>query len=49
MTEIDRILFVSLNVEKHMYYVLNDGNFVEKFYAVSNDKAKEIFRNKYGK
>ena len=48
MKEIDRILFVTLNVEKNMYYVLNDQNFVEKFFAISDEKAKEIFHSKYG-
>lgn len=52
MKEIDRILFVSLNKDtfyKGMYIILNDQNYVDKFYANSDDKAKEIFRERYGK
>ena len=50
MTEIDRILFVTLSRDiDGMYYVHNDWNYVEKFYAESDRKAKERFRSKYGK
>ena len=50
MEEIDRIIFVTLSADRkyHMYYVHNDWNYVEKFYAESDNKAKEIFRSKYG-
>lgn len=49
MKEIDRICFMSLNAERYMYYVLNDGYFVEKFFAESDAQAKAIFRFKYGR
>lgn len=43
MTEIDRILFVTLNTDKFGYYILNDGNFVMKFFAESDDEAIKKF------
>lgn len=49
MKEIDRELFVSLNEENHMYYILNDGNFVDKYFAPSTDKAIEEFRDRLAK
>lgn len=51
MKEIDRILFVSLcyDAREHMYYVLNDQNFVEKFWAENENVARQIFHTKYGK
>lgn len=51
MKEIDRILFVTLEYSDitHLYYVLNDLNFVEKFFAHNDDEAREYFHNKYGK
>lgn len=52
LTEIDRELFVSLNRVGDVspygneYIVLNDQNFKKRFFAPSDDKAKELFRNK---
>lgn len=43
MVEIARRLFVSLNKERYMYYVLNDQNYVDKFYAESDEEAIKIF------
>lgn len=49
LKEIDRRLFVTLNKEEghYMYYILNDQNYVDKFFAESDDKAKEIFAKMY--
>lgn len=49
MFEIDRELFVTLerdNPTRHMYYILNDQNFVDKFYAEDDEKAKAEFRDR---
>lgn len=49
MFEIDRELFVTLerdNPTKYMYYILNDQNFVDKFYSEDDEKAKAEFRNR---
>ena len=49
MVEIDRELFVTLerdNPTKYMYYILNDQNFVDKFYAEDDEKAKAEFRDR---
>lgn len=47
--EIDRELFVTLHRDdptKYMYYILNDLNFVDKFYAENDEKAIEEFRDR---
>lgn len=46
MEEIARKLFVTLNKERHMYYVLNDQNFVDKFYAENDEQAIKIFEER---
>lgn len=49
MVEIDRELFVTLerdNPTKYMYYILNDQNFVDKFYAEDDEKAEAEFRDR---
>ena len=47
MKEIDRELFVTLQTDgKYMYYILNDLNFVAKFYAPNDNKAIEEFRDR---
>lgn len=48
MVEIDRKVFLTLNKDsgRYMYYVLNDQNFVDKFYADSDEEAKKIFRER---
>lgn len=55
LTEIDRELFVSLNRQGdkspygNRYIILLDQNFKETFFAPSDEKAKEIFRNNISK
>ena len=44
MKEIARKLFVTLNEDRGIYYILNDQNFVLKFNAKDNKQAKEKFR-----
>ncbi len=49
MIEIARQLFVTLQRDdptKYMYYILNDLNFVDKFYAENDEKAIEEFRDR---
>lgn len=46
MEEIARKLFVTLNKEKYIYYVLNDQNFVDKFYAKNDEEAIKIFEER---
>lgn len=43
MKEIARQVFVSLNKENNMYYVLNDQNYVFKFYEENENLAHTIF------
>ncbi len=48
MIEIDRKIFLSLNKDKghYIYYVLNDQNYVDRFFADSDEEAKKIFRER---
>lgn len=43
MKEVARQVFVTLNKEGNLYCVLNDMNYVFKFYESSLEKAKQIF------
>ena len=50
--EIDRELFVTLyrdDPTRYMYYILNDLNFVDKFYAENDEKAIAEFRDRIDK
>ena len=47
--EVDRELFVALREFKGMYYIHNDWNYVDEFYAISDERAIREFRDRIAK
>lgn len=47
MEIIERNLFVTLSKDRNgMYFIHNDWNYVDKFYADSDEEAKRKFRER---
>ena len=44
--EVDRELFVALSEFKGMYYIHNDWNYVDEFYAKNDKDAIKEFRDR---
>lgn len=47
--EVDRELFVALRENNGMYYIHNDWNYVDEFYASSDEEAIKEFRDRIAK
>ena len=47
--EVDRELFVALREYKGMYYIHNDWNYVDEFYAPNDEDAIKEFRDRIAK
>ena len=46
---VDRELFVALREHKGMYYIHNDWNYVDEFYASNDEDAIKEFRDRIEK